>query len=128
MSGNAAAVVLLIMRDLVFLGLGGGIIVGILAEEPAGFSLAAACLWLALNFAALSWLICALVTPQRVSRLFIFGLACAKIPASYLILYWLCRAEYLAPVWLAVGFASLPVVLLYRGIVSRPVASPSEEG
>jgi len=128
MSTSVGRFVWLVMRDQALLALGGGIIVGIFAGETAGFSLAAAGIWLALNFAALSWLISAVITPQRVSRLFIFGLACAKIPASYLILYWLCRAEYFAPTWLAVGFASLPVVLLYRGILSRPVASPSEEG
>ena len=108
--------------DQVAVGLVGGALAGIFAGEGAGFSLLAACLWLALNFTALAWLMGALTSGQRFSKLFIFTLACAKIPASYSILYWLFTREYLEPMWLTVGIITFPAVLVFRGIKGRPAS------
>lgn len=108
-----------VVRDFVVLGAAGGAIASVIFGLGYGFSFLAACLWLALNFTALAWLLGALASSERPSRLFILALACAKIPASYLILFWLYRAEYLEPLGLSAGLAVLPVVLLFRGLVTQ---------
>ncbi len=110
--------------DCLLLGLAGGVVIacwralaGSLAGGlSAGLAYAVACAWLALNFSALALLLLALTAPRRVSRWFIFALACAKLPLSYLLLFWLFTGSALAPVYLMAGIASLPVVLVCRGI------------
>ena len=64
----------------------------------------------------LAWLLGAATGPTRAPRWFVFALACAKIPASYLILFWLFGLDYLDPMGLATGLAMLPAVLLFRGL------------
>jgi hypothetical protein len=117
-----------VVTDFVIVAAAGGVVGAVLLGEGFGFSVAAACLWLALNFSALAWLLAAATSPKRASRLFLFTLACAKIPASYFILYWLYRMEYLEPVGLTIGLSSLPVVILFRGLRWRPEKKAGEEG
>ena len=112
-----------VVRDFIVLGVAGGVLGSVLFGMGIGFSFLAACLWLALNFTALAWLLGAAVSGERHPRWFILALVCAKIPASYLILYWLYRAEYLEPLGLSAGLAALPVVLLFRALVTQ-VGSP----
>lgn len=91
-----------------------------------GLSFLCGCLWVALNFSLLSWLIeAALSDAHGRSQLFIFLLACAKIPASYFVLYWLYSVEYLEPVGLSIGLAALPVALVFRALAMR---AGGEEG
>ncbi len=116
MSSNFTAAV---VRDFAVLGAGGGLLGAILFGLGPGCSFLAGCLWLALNFTALSWLLGAVLSGQRHTRWFLLALACAKIPASYLILFWLFRAEYLEPLGLSAGLLALPVVLLFRGLVTQ---------
>ncbi|MCH7471472.1 hypothetical protein IIA79_00770 [bacterium] len=116
------------VMDFAVVGVVGGLGLGIWRGEEFGFSFLAACLWLALNFTALTWLLTAYTSPRRPSGLFIFALACAKIPASYLILFWLYRVEYLEVVGLTVGLVMLPMVLLFRGLISRFAPKTGEEG
>ena len=106
----------LVVRDFAVVAAGGGVVLSPFLGLGFGFSFAVACLWLALNFSALAWGIGALTSGQRVSRLFIFAVVCAKIPVSYLILFWMYRADYLEPVGLTVGLSTLPVVLFVRGL------------
>jgi hypothetical protein len=117
--------------DFAALATGGGALSALIWGSGIGFSFAAASLWLALNFCLLAWLLGAIATRGRTSRLFIAAVACAKIPLSYLILYWLFRLDYMEPVGLSAGLASLPAVLLFRGLLLRgaggPARSRSEE-
>jgi hypothetical protein len=46
-------------------------------------------------------------------------LACAKIPLSYAILFWLYQVRFLDKQGLTAGVLSLPVILLVRGIAVR---------
>lgn len=122
----------LVVRDALIAGAIAGVAMTAYPGEGQAFSLAAGCLWAALNFYLLSLLIVSLAAPDRANRLFIFMLACAKIPASYYLLYWLYRAEYLEPVGLTAGISLLPVVLLFRGLLQARTAgtakNASEEG
>lgn len=121
--------------DCLWLGLAGGVILGAwlaLAQSPAaglgaGLAYAVACAWLALNFSALALLLLAITAPKRPSRWFIFALACAKLPISYLLLFWLFTGSSLAPVYLVAGIASLPVVLVCRGIADARVGRDKPE-
>lgn len=113
-------------RDCLLLGLAGGTGFGVglgLAQGAsiglsAGASYCAACAWLAFNFSALALLLLAISAPERPSRWFIFALACAKLPASYLLLFWLFTGGVFMPVYLVAGMVSLPVVLVVRGMAS----------
>lgn len=110
--------------DFAALAAGGGALSAFIWGSGTGFSFAAACLWLALNFCLLAWLLGAIATRGRSPRLFIAAVACAKIPLSYLILYWLFRLDYMEPVGLSAGLASLPAVLLFRGLLLRGAGGP----
>lgn len=105
-----------IVSDFAALALIGGALLCIPFGMGFGFSFCAANLWLGLNFAALAWLLGAATGPQHAPRWFVFALACAKIPVSYLILFWLFGLDYLAPMGLATGLAMLPAVLVFRGL------------
>jgi hypothetical protein len=117
----------LIIRDLVLVGFAGGVIAALIGGEIAGWSFMAACLWLALNFSLLAWLLGGFFGGQRPSCLFIIILVCAKIPASYFLLYWLYRADYLDVLGLTAGILVLPVVLVFRGLTGRPRDQVTEE-
>lgn len=117
----------LLIRDFVLLGLAGGLILALWRDVSWGVSFAAACLWLGLNTAILSWLLGAMMAPGRPKRLFVFMVACAKIPAAYLLLYWLFSRDFLEPIGLAAGVATLPVVILAQGLLSL-YSSRSREG
>ena len=116
------------VRDFIIIGITGGVLSGGIWGESFGISVLCGCLWLALNFSALAWLLSAISGPRPVSKLFLFILACAKIPASYLLLYGLYAVEYLDKTGLTVGVATLPVVLLFRGLKTQPDSAMQEEG
>lgn len=105
-----------IVRDMLLLGVAGGIVAGIWRGETTGWSFLAACLWMALNFGLLSWLLSGFMAGRRPSCLFIFIMACAKIPAAYFLLYWLYRVDYLNALGLTAGLLVFPLVLVYRGL------------
>ena len=118
----------LIVRDLLLVGLMGGFAATWWRGAAGGWSFLLACLWLALNFTLLAWLFESFTGQRRASLLFIFVVACAKIPASYFLLFRLYTADYLDAVGLTAGLLVLPVVLLYRGIPRRTREQVSEEG
>lgn len=105
-----------VVRDLVLLGLAGGLVAGLWRGEQVGWSFLAGCLWMALSFILLGWLLGGFLGSSRPSFLFIFILACAKIPAAYLLLYWLYRADYSDALGLTAGLLVFPLVLVYRGL------------
>ncbi len=103
-----------------------GVAMAVYPGEGQAFSLVAGCIWASLNFYLLALLVVSLAARNRGNRLFIFVLACAKIPASYYLLYWLFRTEYLEPVGLTAGITLLPVVLLFRGLLQARNAGTAE--
>jgi hypothetical protein len=113
-------------RDCLLLGLAGGLGLGVVAGAVqgasagllAGLAFGLACAWWALNFSALALLLLATTATERPNRWFIFALACAKLPLSYLLLFWLFTGGVFEPVYLAAGIASLPAVLVVRGLAS----------
>ena len=107
-----------VTMDLALLALAGAIPVLVVfgSTQSAGF--VCSTLWTAINFLALSWLVISLMSGKSAPRLFIFALACAKIPASYYLLFWLFRVDYLGPAGLVAGLTTLPVVLLFRGLTA----------
>ena len=128
---NLANLIKLTIRDCIVLGLFGGLVFIVLGHEVSGVSFACGALWTALNFCLLGWMIGAVLHAKGQPKLFIFVLACAKIPASYYLLYWLYQTEYLEPIGLTAGLSLLPVVLLFRGLVAAGQAGTtklSEEG
>ena len=119
---SAANAARAIVRAILLLGLVMGLVLGLVFGSELGFSLFAGALWGALNFALLSWLL-SLLRPandaaSRPPRWFIFVLVCAKIPASYFILFWIFTRDYLSPAGLAAGLTTLPVVLFVYGLHS----------
>lgn len=106
-----------VIRDMALLACVGGAIGWAACSSRSGLSFTCGCLWVALNFLLLACLVEVLTGPRRASRLFIFTLACAKIPASYCVLYWLFAVDYLEPVGLSIGLAGLPVALVFRALV-----------
>ncbi len=114
-----------IVLDFAVLAFGGGILTAPFFGAGIAFSFCAACLWLGLNFAALAWLLSAIAGPLKASRWFIFAVACAKIPLSYLILFWLYRLDYMDPVGLTAGLAMLPAVLVFRGLAGWRANMPA---
>ena len=114
-----------VIRDLIVIGLAGGLLAVPVFGLRQGLSFCLGCFWVALNFFLLAWLLSLILSPRRVSRLFILLIACAKIPASYVLLWWFYQIDYLEPVGVTVGLAVLPVVLLYRGLaIARAAATP----
>ena len=107
-----------IVLDFAALAFTGGALCCIFFGLGFGFAFCAANLWLGLNFALLAWLLGAATGPQPAPRWFVFALACAKIPVSYLILFWLFGLDYLDPMGLATGLAMLPAVLVFRGLAN----------
>jgi hypothetical protein len=107
-----------VARDLLLFGLAGGTVLE-LVWRLEGASFACGCLWVGSNFLLLSWLLEVIAASRRHSRLFIFLLACAKILASYFVLYWLYQVDYLRPVGLTAGLTALPVVLVWRALAMR---------
>jgi hypothetical protein len=104
------------LRDEVLIGAIIGIVLGFTISERFGVSFTIACLWVALNFVLLGWLLGAATAPGGSGRLFLLLLMCAKIPAAYLLLYWLFSRSYLEAGGLVAGLTTLPVVILYRGL------------
>jgi len=94
----------------------------------AGWSFTAGGLWMALNFLLLSWLLEAVIQGKRTSKLFIFAMACAKIPASYFVLYRLYTVGYLDAIGLTAGLVLLPAVLVFRGLSRGSQERAKEEG
>jgi hypothetical protein len=82
----------------------------------AAVSFAAGTVWGALNFAVLGWLVVLVAAGTKGRKLFIFALACAKIPALYLVLYLLYRWEQLSSLWLTAGLVAMPAVLVATGL------------
>jgi hypothetical protein len=117
-------------RANVLIGLIAAVTLGFVFGSEFGFSLFCACLWGALNIMLLAWLLSAVKPAQspaeRPPRWFIFILVCAKIPASYFILFWIFTRDYLSPAGLAAGLTTLPVVLFIYGL--RSAKSNNEEG
>ena len=103
-------------RDIGLLGLGGALVALAAADEALAFSLLCGALWAAANLLALSWLLYLVVQGKRSRRLFIFPIACAKLPASYFLLWWLIRVDYTEPLGVAIGICLMPPVLLARGL------------
>lgn len=95
-------------------------------EGPA-LALATGACWACLNFYLLALLIVSVSGPREGRRLFIFALACAKIPASYYLLYWLYQVDYLEPVGLTAGISLVPVVLLFRGLLYAKTAGTTNK-
>lgn len=117
-----------LIRDFLLAGLLGLVICLPFFGEEVAFSFAAGCCWLGLNTALLSWLMAAIMRREGRDKLFIFILACAKIPAAYLILFWLFTRDFFAPAGLAAGLATLPVVILLQGLHSLYSAKAREGG
>jgi len=117
-----------IVRDLAILGLGGGLVAGIYFGEAAACSFLLACLWAAANIALLALFVSTIFAQKSPTRLLVFILVCAKIPASYLILYWLLSAEFTDQRGLVAGLVAFPIVLIVRGLRDRPIDPVVEEG
>lgn len=117
-----------IVRDLALLGLAGGLVTGVYLGEATGSSFLLACLWAASNMALLTLFVSMLVSQKRQSKLLVFILVCAKIPASYLILLWLLSADFTDMTGLVAGLVAFPVVLIARGLLDRPADQVVEEG
>ncbi len=116
----------LLIRDYLALGLAAALLGSIVGYEALAISFGAGCIWVGINTALLAWLLGAMLRLQGRSRTFIFLLSCAKIPAAYLLLYWLFTRDYLEPMGLAAGLITLPVVIVVRGLSARPrVEDPS---
>ena len=107
-------------------GVAGGLVFGIARSEAAGVGFLSACLWLALNTVLLARLLEAVTVGKRPGLAWL--LACAKIPLSYLILYWLFQVDYLDAWGLTAGILTLPVVLGWRGSTLWRSHQVSEEG
>jgi len=122
----------LVVRDSLVAGALIAVAMTLFPGEGQAFSFFAGCAWAVLNFTLLALLLVSLSSRKKANRLFTFVLACAKIPASYYLLYWLYRAEYLEPVSLTAGITLLPVVLLFRGLLyardAGTAKKASEEG
>ena len=104
------------VRDLLVVGVAGGIVAGLVRSEAAAASFLLGCLWLALNFTLLAWILSMFGAANRPAGSFVFWLVCAKIPASYFLLYWLYAVDYLDTAGLTAGLLVLPLVLVYRGL------------
>jgi hypothetical protein len=113
--------------DLVVLGLAGAVPAAIWWNESAAAGFLCACLWLALNTVLLARLLEAVTLGGERGAGIGLLLACAKIPVSYAILFWLYQVDFLDKWGLTAGVLSLPVVLLARGIAVRQ-RHISEEG
>ncbi len=114
--------------DLAVLGVVGGVVAWPWLGAEIGWSFAAGCLWIALNFLLLSWLLEAVVQRTKISKLFILIMACAKIPASYFVLFRLYTVGYLDAMGLTAGLLFLPAVLIFRGLKRAPREQMNEEG
>ena len=104
----------------------GAIVMGFARSEPAGAGFLCACLWLALNTLLLSRLLETITVGKQPGTALL--LACAKLPLSYLILYWLFQVDYLDSLGLTVGILTLPVVLGLRGSTHWRRHHVNEEG
>ncbi|MBN2082056.1 hypothetical protein JW859_07595 [bacterium] len=118
----------LIVRDLLIIGVAGAPLAWLWRGETGGWSFLAGSIWLALNFTLLAWLLAGFSSGKRPSCLFIIALACAKIPASYFLLFWMYKVDYLDDWCLTAGMLVLPLVLVYQGLASRPQRQVTEEG
>lgn len=105
-----------VARDTAFAGLAAGIIALVFTSEGLALSVVCGSFWMATNFLALGLLLILVLTGKQVPRLFIFPVACAKLPASYFLLWWLIRADYLEPLGVAIGICLMPPVLVVRGL------------
>jgi hypothetical protein len=113
---NLPRFTLLCARDAVILGLAGCLLLVLLGREWTGWSFLAGCLWMGLNLLMLGWLIGALVSRKRAGGHVLLLMECAKIPLAYLLLFWLCTRKFVEPMGLAAGIATLPLVILLRGL------------
>ena len=78
----AARLVRLVVRDILAAGALIAVAMLVWPGEGQAFAFAAGSIWAALNFYLLALLVVSLSSQNRPGRLFIFVLACAKIPAS----------------------------------------------
>ena len=105
-----------VTRDVVIVAAAGGLVGLVFSGLPLAFSIICGALWMAANFLVLAWLLQLAYSGKQVPRLFIFPVVCAKLPASYFLLWWLIRADYLEPLGTAIGICILPPVLVFRGL------------
>lgn len=121
-----------VVRDCLIAAIAISLAMLIYPGQGQAFSLLAGGIWVCINFYLLAMLTASILSGKGQGKLFIFMLACAKIPASYYLLFWLCRVHYMEPVGLTAGISLLPVVLLFRGLLAAGRAgnskAASEEG
>ena len=113
--------------DFALLGIAGGVALGLWRGPSFGAAFALSCLWLGLNVVLLALLIAELSTPKRRRGLLAFSLACAKLPAAYLLLFWLFTREYLDTMGLVAGLTTLPVVVVLRGLAELRATAAGEK-
>jgi hypothetical protein len=112
--------------DFAVLGLAGGVLAIPLFGEGIAWSFAAGCLWLGLNFALLGLLVRQLGPGVRPNRLFKLSIACAKLPAAYLLLLWLFSREFMETLGLVAALVTLPGVLVFRGLRESRLQTAAE--
>jgi hypothetical protein len=103
-------------RDSAIIGLAGGLLIGLFYHEWTAWSFLIGSLWVALNLLMLGWLIGAITARKRAGGCVLLLMECAKIPLAYLLLFWLCTRKFVEPMGLAAGIATLPLVILLRGL------------
>jgi hypothetical protein len=109
----------LLARDFAVCAALGGVVGAAFFGEQAGFSFAAGCLWLGLNTVLLGMLIIAATSPRRPGKVALLALLCAKIPLAYILLLWLMSRAFIAPAGIIAALATLPVVIVWRGLAGR---------
>lgn len=107
-----------VVLDMSVLALISGVVGWLAVDWQSGISVAIGCIWVATNFLLLSWLIGMVVALKQAPKLFIFLVACAKLPASYFLLWWLYQITHFEPLGITIGICLLPPVLLARGLIS----------
>ena len=107
---------LIVAGDTALAGIAAGLITLVFSSEGLALSVLCGAVWMATNFLALGWLLILALSRKQGPRLFIFPVACAKLPASYFLLWCLIRADYIEPLGVAIGICLLPPVLVVRGL------------
>jgi hypothetical protein len=112
--------------DFAVVGAVGCLAFGLARSGAAGAGFLCACFWVALNTLLLAGMLESITLGRN--PLVPLLLSCAKIPLSYLILFWLYRVEYLDSIGLTAGILTLPVVLGWRGSTVWRRHQVNEEG
>jgi hypothetical protein len=79
-------------------------------------SYALGAMWMTANFALLAAVIILVTSRQRLNKLFLFSIICAKIAAVLVVLYWIFQIPNLRHLGLAMGITTLLVVILLKAI------------